>query len=163
MTYFKRVYMSCVSNSLSSQGNLYVPVVTTGNANAANEALTIGRACAALQKYASPFGECTTAYAGILWNVLGILLSGEMVSLEKHPVFLDCYRLALERASSCKILLQCMTVFIAVQCERGTGNHQVEGVPNSRVGVRCEHRQIVSQLSHQNFRVSSRNVGTMRG
>ena len=47
--------------------------------------------------------------------------------------------------------------------KRGAGNHQVEGVPNGRVGVRCEHRQIVSQLSHQNFRVCSWNVGTMRG
>ena len=51
---------------------------------------------------------------------LGILLSGEMVSLEKHPVFLDCYRFALGRAPSCK------TVFNAVQSERGTGNHHVE-------------------------------------
>ena len=38
---------------------------------------------------------------------LGIL-SGEMVSLEKSPVSLDCYRLALGRASSCKILLESM-------------------------------------------------------
>ena len=45
---------------------------------------------------------------GIMWNVLGILLSGEMMSLEKHPVFLDYYRIALGRASSCKILLQCI-------------------------------------------------------
>ena len=37
---------------------------------------------------------CTTGYIGVLWNVLGFLLSGEMVSLEKHLVFLDCYRLA---------------------------------------------------------------------
>ena len=56
-----------------------------------------------------------------------------------------------------------MAVFNAVQCEGGAGNHQVEGVSNSRVGVRCEHRQIISQLSHQNFRVCSWNVGTMRG
>ena len=73
---------------------------------------------------------------GIMWNVLGILLSGEMMSLEKHPVFLDYYRIALGRASSCKILLQCMTVFNAVQWKRGTGNHKVEGVPSGRVGVR---------------------------
>ena len=45
----------------------------------------------------------------------------------------------------------------------GTGNHQVEGISNSRAGVRCEHRQIISQLSHQNFRMCSWNVGTMRG
>ena len=44
--------MSCVSNSLCSQVNLDVTVVTTGNANAANGALTIGQVCAALQKYA---------------------------------------------------------------------------------------------------------------
>ena len=54
MTHFKRVDMPCVSNSLSSQVNLYVPVVTTSNANAANEALTIRRMCTALQKYARP-------------------------------------------------------------------------------------------------------------
>ena len=53
-------------------------------------------------------GGCTTDYIGIVWKVLGILLSGEMVSLEKHPVLLYCYRLALERASSCKTLLQCI-------------------------------------------------------
>ena len=46
-----------------------------------------------------------------------------------------------------------MTVFNAVQCVRGAGNHQAEGAPNGRVGVRYEHRQIVSKLSHQNFRV----------
>ena len=54
-----------------------------------------------------------------------------------------------------------MIVFNAVQCEIRTGNHQVEGVPG-RVGVRCEHRLIVSQLLHQNFRLRSWNVGTMR-
>ena len=56
-----------------------------------------------------------------------------------------------------------MTVFIAVQCEMGVGNHQVEGVPNGRVGEKCEHCQLVSKLSHQNFRLCSWNVGTMRG
>ena len=45
---------------------------------------------------------CTTCYISILWNVLGILLSGTIVTLEKHPVFLDCHRLALRRASSSK-------------------------------------------------------------
>ena len=44
-----------------------------------------------------------------------------------------------------------MIVFNAVQCERGIGKHQVEGVPNVRVSVECEHRHIVRQLSHQNF------------
>ena len=56
-----------------------------------------------------------------------------------------------------------MTVFIAVQCESGAGNHYIESVPNGRVDVRCEHHQIVSQLSYQNFRVSLWNAGTMRG
>ena len=46
-----------------------------------------------------------------------------------------------------------MTVFNAVQCERGVENHQVEGVPKGRVGVGCEHPRIISQLSHQNFSV----------
>ena len=35
------------------------------------------------------------------------------------------------------------------------GNHQVEGAHNDRAGVRCEHCQIISQLSHQHFRVFS--------
>ena len=35
-------------------------------------------------------GGCTTGYIGILRNILRIILSGEMVSLEKHPVFLNC-------------------------------------------------------------------------
>ena len=94
------------------------------------------------------------------------MLSGELVPLEKHPVFLDCYRLAFRRASSCKNVatMYDMIVFNAVQCERGTGNHQVEGVPNVRVSVECEHRHIVRQLSHQNFRLCSWNVDTtMRG
>ena len=56
-----------------------------------------------------------------------------------------------------------MTVFNAVQCERDAGNHQVEGVRNGRVGVRCEHHQIISQLSYENFRVCSWDVDTMRG
>ena len=38
-------------------------------------------------------GGCTTGYIGILrWD-------GEVVSLEKHPVFLDFYRLASGRVS----------------------------------------------------------------
>ena len=80
-------------------------------------------------------GGCTTGYIGILWNVLGILFSGEMVSLEKHLVFLDCYVLALRRTSSCKniAIMHSMIIFNTVQCERGAGNHQVEGVPNGRV------------------------------
>ena len=53
-----------------------------------------------------------------------------------------------------------MTVFNAVQCERGAGNHKVEGFPYVRVGVRCGHHQIVSQLSHQNFRACRHNKGS---
>ena len=110
-------------------------------------------------------GWYTTGYIGILWNISGILLSGETVSLEKQPVFLYCYRLALGRTSSCKTLLQCIIRQFSMQlsCERGTGSHQVKSVHNSRVGVRCEHRQIASQLSHQNFRLCSWNIGTIRG
>ena len=159
--------MSCVSNSLSSQVNLYVPVVTTGNVNATNEALTIGRVCPAHKKnmHAVDGGD-TTGCIRILWHFSRILLSSEMVPLGKQPVFLDCYRLAFRMVFICKSFaaMYDMTVFNAVQCEWGTGNHQVEGVPNVRVGVRCEHRHIVSQLSHQKFRLCSWNVGaTMRG
>ena len=53
-------------------------------------------------------GGCTTSHASILWNALEVLLSGEMVSLEKYPFVLDCGRLTLGRASSCKMLLQCI-------------------------------------------------------
>ena len=60
-------------------------------------------------------GGCTTGYIGILWKVLGILLSGEMVYLEKHLLFFHCYRLALERASNRKTLLQCMTGQFSIQ------------------------------------------------
>ena len=56
-----------------------------------------------------------------------------------------------------------MTVFNAVQCERGAGNQQAEGVPNDKVGVKCEHHHIVRQLPHQNFRVCLWNIGTMKG
>ena len=45
----------------------------------------------------------------------------------------------------------------------GAGNHKVQVVPNVRVGVRFEHRQIFSQLSNQNFRVYLWNGGTMKG
>ena len=54
MTHFKRVLMSCISNSHSSQVNPYVLVVTTGNTNAANEALMVRPVCVALQKHALP-------------------------------------------------------------------------------------------------------------
>lgn len=57
-----------------------------------------------------------------------------------------------------------MTVSNAVLCEwGGAGNHKVQVVPNVRAGVRCEHRQIFSQLSNQNFRVYLWNGGTMKG
>ena len=36
-----------------------------------------------------------------------------------------------------------MTVFNAIQCERGAANHQVEIILYDRVGVRCEHLQPV--------------------
>ena len=80
-------------------------------------------------------------YRGIWWNVLGILSSGEMVSLEKHLVFLDCYRLTLGRSCSFKNIatIYNMKFFNAVQCQKGAGNHQVEDVPNGRFGVGCEH------------------------
>ena len=55
-----------------------------------------------------------------------------------------------------------MTVFNAVQCERGAENHQIEGVPNDRVGVISEHCENFSQLLHQKFRVCSWNVSTIR-
>ena len=84
--------MSCVSNDLSPQVSLYFLTIITGNANAANWAQTMGRVC-------------TTGYIGIMWGVLGFFLSGDMMSLKKHLVFLDCYRLMLGRASSCKTLL----------------------------------------------------------
>ena len=45
------------------------------------------------------------------------------------------------------------TVFNTVQSEREAENHQAEGVPNGRIGVRCEHRQIIRQLSHHNLSV----------
>ena len=54
VAHFKRVHVSCISNSFSSQVNLYIPIVTAVNANVANGALTIGRVCAALEKYAWP-------------------------------------------------------------------------------------------------------------
>ena len=56
-----------------------------------------------------------------------------------------------------------MTVFNEIQCKRGAGNHQVGGIPNGSAGLRCEHRRIVSQLSHQNFGVCPWNVATARG
>ena len=87
-------------------------------------------------------GQCTTGYIGILRNFLGILLSGEMVSGKT----LDCYRLALGRTSSSKTLLHCIIWQFLMQFRmKRDGNHQVvEGVPNGRVVVRCEHRQRVS-------------------
>ena len=59
-----------------------------------------------------------------------------------------------------------MAVFNAVQRERGRGRLETTRLKvslNGRVGIKCEHRQIICQLSHQNFRVCSWNVGTVRG
>ena len=68
--HFKRVPMSCVSNSLSAQVNLYVLIITTGNANAANDALTIVQ-----------WWKHNRLYM-YLWDILGNLVSGEMVSVD---------------------------------------------------------------------------------
>ena len=54
-----------------------------------------------------------------------------------------------------------VTVFNAVQCQREAGNHQIEGVPNSRVAVRCEHRQMLS--NYIKILEYSWNVGTISG
>ena len=62
--------MSCVSNSLSAQVNLYVLIITTGNANATNDALTIVQ-----------WWKHNRLYM-YLWNILGNLVSGEMVSVD---------------------------------------------------------------------------------
>ena len=140
------------------------PHVTTGNANAANGALTKGRVCATLQKTCTPLlmdvQQVIQAFSGTfqefyylvrqcLWKNTGFSLTVTGWSQEGHP--------AVKFAT-----MYDMTVFNAVQCERRSGNHQVEVVLNSRVGVRCEHRHIVSQLSYQNFRLCSWNFGTMR-
>ena len=45
----------------------------------------------------------------------------------------------------------------------GTGNLEVDGVGNGRVGVRYGHHQITIQRPYQSFRVATLNVGTMRG
>ena len=62
--------MSCISNSLSAQVNLYVLIITTGNANATNDALTIVQ-----------WWKHNRLYM-YLWNILGNLVSGEMVSVD---------------------------------------------------------------------------------
>ena len=108
-------------------------------------------------------GGCTTGYIGILRNILRIILSGEMVSLEKHPVFLNCYRLALGHLAVKRSYNLWYDSFQCSSVWKGTENHQIEGVPNGRLGVGSEHCQIVSQLSNQNFQARSWNVGTMRG
>ena len=136
MTHFKRAHMSCFPNSLSAQVKLYVPVVTTGNANAANKALTIGRVCVALKKYTCPWWWNYNRLYRHLHNVLGILLSGGIVSLEKHPVFSDWYRLALGRASSSNILLQYIIWQFSVQFSvKEVLETTIEVAPNGRVGV----------------------------
>ena len=74
--------------------------------------------------------------------------------------------MVLGKVYSCKTLLQCMSF----QCSsvrkggwRWKVSHLIESVPNSRVGVRYGHCQIVSQSSHQNFRVSLWYVDKMKG
>ena len=76
-----------------------------------------------------------------------------MVSLNKQktpsPV---CERLALGRTSSCKILPQLLLMALRIDqtnCVNGTGTLRSESVAHGRTDVRCEHRQIVTQLSHR--------------
>ena len=61
-------------------------MVSTDNANAVNEALTIESQCVLSYKNMHALdGGCTTGYIGILQNVLEIILFGEMVSQKKTP------------------------------------------------------------------------------
>ena len=53
-------------------------------------------------------------------------------------------------------------------CVNGTGTLRSESVAHGRTDVRCEHCQIVTQLSHRKvdsllLRMASINVGTLRG
>ena len=53
-------------------------------------------------------------------------------------------------------------------CINGTGTLRSESVAHGRTDVRCEHHQIVTQLSHRKvdsllLRMASINVGTLRG
>ena len=107
-------YMSCVSNSLSPQVNLYVPTVTTGNANSAYEALTIGHAC-------HPTKICTPlmvdvqhvrlAFCGTLKEFCYLV----KWCLWKNLVSPHYYRLVFGRAPSYKMLLQCITWQLSMQ------------------------------------------------
>ena len=110
--------MSSVPNSLSSQVNSFILVVTAGNANDANEPLMVNWVCAALQKYTPPcWWMCNRLYKHLysMWNALEIILLSEMVFVEKHFVLLDYYRLALGEGSSCKTLLQCKMCQFSMQ------------------------------------------------
>ena len=85
-------------------------------------------------------GGFTIGYISILWNVLGIPLSGEMLSLEKRLVFFDCYRLVSVRTSSCKTLLQCIiwqfSMQFSVKEGRGGGSGGCgEGLEIARLKV----------------------------
>ena len=115
---FKRVHMSSVSNSLPSEVNHFVLVETTDNANGANEALMVNWVCAALHKYTPPFWSMwNRLYKHLysMWYALGIILLSEMVSVEKHFVLRDCYRLELGETSICKTLLQSKTNQFSMQ------------------------------------------------
>ena len=88
-------------------------------------------------------GGYTKGYTGILWNVLGILLFLEIVFLEKHPVFIECYKLALGIASSCKGLLQYMiwqfSMQFSVEEEGGRGAGRRGSIPLSRHSLSRGH------------------------
>ena len=80
--------------------------LTTGNASAANGALTIGQVCAALQKYVcSCWRMYNRLYRHFVECVRNSIIWWDGVSGKKNPVFLDCYRLAIGRESSRKTLL----------------------------------------------------------
>ena len=128
------MHRSWVSNSLSSQVNLYILVVTAGNSNAVNEALRIGWVCATPQKYVWPCCWMhSRLYRDFVERFMNSIIWWDGVS-GKTP--------------SVPWLLQ-----VGVIIWRGAKDHQVGGFPNNWVGVRWEHHQIISQLSHQNFRV----------
>ena len=82
----------------------------------------------------------------------------------KHPVFLNCYRLALGRASSCKTLLQCMIWQFAMQFIVKGWLETTRLKVSLMVGLMLDVSLArLLQLSHQNFRVCSWNVGLLRG
>ena len=100
-----------------------------------------------------------------LWNVLEILLSGEMVSLEKHVVFLDCHRLAsFSRTSSCKTLLQCIIWQFSVQFSVNGELETTSLKMSLTVGLVLDMSIARSPVSyHIKILVCLWNIGTMRG